>query len=74
MLKGMVVVDEERCKGCGLCITVCPKDVLSYSNELNTSGYNFVYVKRPEDCIGCGFCALTCPDVALEVYRERAAV
>jgi 2-oxoglutarate ferredoxin oxidoreductase subunit delta len=71
MPKGTVVVDGERCKGCGLCISFCPEDVLAYSDEYNQSGYNIVYMKEPERCIGCAFCAQTCPDVAIEVYREK---
>jgi len=71
MPKGIVVVDGERCKGCGLCLSFCPEDVLAYSDEYNQSGYNIVYMKEPERCIGCAFCAQTCPDVAIEVYREK---
>ena len=74
MPKGMVVIDKERCKGCGLCIEACPADVLSLSNEINRSGYNVAKVERAEGCIGCAFCALACPDVAIEVYKEEATV
>jgi len=72
--RGAVVIDRERCKGCGLCIAACPKKVLAFSSELNSSGYNVVHMEHPEDCIGCSFCALTCPDVAIEVYREEISV
>ena len=71
MPKGTVVIDRERCKGCGLCIAFCPQDVLAYSPEYNQSGYKVVCPKKPECCIGCAFCAQTCPDVAIEVYREK---
>lgn len=71
MSKGIVLIDPERCKGCGLCIGFCPEEVLAYSGEYNPSGYNFVCIKEPERCIGCAFCAQTCPDVAIEVYREK---
>ena len=71
MPRGMVTIDKESCKGCGLCIAACPNHVLAFSGELNNSGYNVVHVEKPEDCIGCAFCALTCPDVAIEVYKEK---
>ncbi|MEW5825986.1 MAG: 4Fe-4S dicluster domain-containing protein [Candidatus Bipolaricaulota bacterium] len=71
MARGLVVVDVERCKGCGLCIAACPQHVLALSGTLNQSGYDTVCVAKPESCVGCAFCALTCPDIALAVYREK---
>lgn len=74
MPKGIVVVDRERCKGCGLCIEACPFGVLDFSSEYNASGYRVVYMAYPEKCTGCTICANMCPDVALEVYREGQPV
>ena len=73
MARGVVVIDEDRCKGCGLCIAACPQHVLDFSDKINKSGYNYAYMKYPEKCVGCAFCAMTCPDVAIEVYREKVA-
>lgn len=69
--RGIVVIDKERCKGCGLCISACPHQVLTFSGEFNKSGYTVVGMDQAETCVGCAFCAQTCPDVAIEVYREK---
>lgn len=69
-------IDNDRCKGCGLCVTVCPKKVLEISEQVNTKGYFPVYRARPEDCIYCAMCCTMCPDVAItisEVAEEAAA-
>ncbi|MFB6291742.1 MAG: ferredoxin family protein [Candidatus Bipolaricaulia bacterium] len=71
MPRGKVEIDVNRCKGCGLCIEACPHDVLSFSDDFNSSGYNYVVVEDPESCIGCGICGKVCPDVALTVYRSQ---
>ena len=32
--------DEDRCKGCGLCVTACPKKILAISkSKLNHKGH-----------------------------------
>ena len=71
MPSGTAVIDEDRCKGCGLCIAACPQKVLAFSGRLNRSGYDVAEPVKPESCIGCAFCAMTCPDVAIEVWREK---
>jgi len=59
----------ERCKGCGLCVEVCPKDLLRISSEINASGYPVVQIKDMEACTGCSLCAEMCPDLVITVYR-----
>ncbi|MDO5301548.1 MAG: ferredoxin family protein [Tissierellia bacterium] len=70
MAKGRVTFDKEYCKGCGLCVAVCPKNVLSLSTtELNHKGYRPAYDEHPEDCIACMNCATMCPDSVISVYK-----
>ena len=64
-----VEIRENRCKGCGLCIPVCPKKILAFSERINQSGYHPSSCTKTEECIGCAMCARTCPDVAIEVYK-----
>ncbi|ADU25821.1 4Fe-4S binding protein [Ethanoligenens harbinense] len=65
-----IIVDEERCKGCGLCATACPKGIVALSSEtLNSKGYHPAHVAEMTLCIGCAMCALMCPDVAIVVER-----
>lgn len=60
-------IENERCKGCGLCVTVCPKKVLELSEQVNTKGYFPAYQARPDDCIHCALCCTMCPDVAINI-------
>jgi 2-oxoglutarate ferredoxin oxidoreductase subunit delta len=68
-MAGKIIINTERCKGCGLCVTVCPKDGIIISKQSNKSGY-FPAQKNNSDCTGCALCAIICPDAAIEVYRE----
>lgn len=69
-VQGAVTIDEERCKGCDLCVYACPADVLALkSKEVNDRGYHYAYMSNPEACIGCAACATVCPDACIEVYR-----
>jgi 2-oxoglutarate ferredoxin oxidoreductase subunit delta len=75
MAKGTIYIDEERCKGCELCTTVCPQAVIRMDHtSLNTKGYHPALLDDPEeDCTGCAICAMICPDVCITVYREIPA-
>ena len=71
MVKGTVVIEVDRCKGCELCTTMCPQDILHMSRDrFNVRGYRPVVLVDPEQkCTGCALCALICPDVVLTIYR-----
>jgi 2-oxoglutarate ferredoxin oxidoreductase subunit delta len=71
MVKGLVKFSEERCKGCELCIAVCPVKILTlHESAINSKGYHPACVKDSDKCIGCASCALMCPDGAISVYKE----
>ncbi len=64
-----IVVSPEWCKGCELCVSVCPKDCLEHSDALNRYGVYPIRMRAGAECIGCSQCAVMCPDAAIEVYR-----
>ena len=65
-----ITIDEQRCKGCGLCVSVCPKKILELSTgALNVKGYRSVTVTDMDACTGCCSCARMCPDCVIEVEK-----
>jgi 2-oxoglutarate ferredoxin oxidoreductase subunit delta len=65
-----VTFNEDRCKGCKLCTTVCPKKIVIIDTEkLNLKGFHPATVKEVDKCIGCCFCATICPDCVIEVEK-----
>lgn len=72
MAKIIVTIDRETCKGCGLCVSVCPKQVLAIDEEhVNLKGYYPAAVMRGEACIGCISCARMCPEIAIRIEKEE---
>ena len=67
-------IASERCKGCGLCVDACPKDVLTLDETVvNERGYHPVRLTDAAACTSCALCARVCPDVVFTVYtRPRA--
>ena len=66
-------IDDNLCKGCGLCVSVCPKNVLEISAQLNAKGYFPAMQARPQDCIKCALCCTMCPDVAISISEDTEA-
>ena len=58
-------INVDWCKGCGICVAFCPKNVL----ELNEK--DKLVVDAAEACIVCKMCELRCPDMAIEVITEE---
>lgn len=69
-VKGEIKIDKERCKGCGLCITVCPKKDIKISKKSNKAGY-FPAQAKNNYCVGCADCATVCPEACIEVYKNK---
>lgn len=66
-----ITINEDLCKGCGLCTTVCPKNLLVLSKDkLNAKGYHPAQMTDESKCISCAFCATMCPDVVIEVRKD----
>lgn len=72
-MAGKIVINIERCKGCKLCVQVCPKDCITISNQSNKSGY-FPARADNTDCTGCAACAIICPEAIIEVFRDNNIV
>ena len=70
-LKGAIVVDTERCKGCQLCIIACPQKVIALANKVNLHGYPYAEAVNEEACVGCASCGIVCPDGCITVYRKK---
>jgi len=59
--KFKVIINKTWCKGCGLCVAVCPKNVLELDESLKSEPI------RMGDCIGCRQCENMCPDLAITI-------
>lgn len=65
-----LTINEERCKGCALCIRACPKGILRLSEtNLNSKGYHPAEITDMEQCVACASCARTCPDAVIEIEK-----
>ncbi len=70
-IKGAIVVNTDRCKGCALCVVACPKGVMALTRKVNVNGYPYVEVSNPDGCTGCASCGIVCPDGCITVYKKR---
>ncbi len=68
-MAGKVTFDRNRCKGCELCVAVCPKHIIAMDTATNAKGYHPAAVERMEECIACAACARMCPDSVITVER-----
>jgi 2-oxoglutarate ferredoxin oxidoreductase subunit beta len=63
-----IVIDEQRCQGCGYCVEFCPLNCLEISKEkISRKGDYQPVVIKAEKCNACGACVWMCPHWAIEV-------
>ena len=66
-----VVVADERCKGCGLCVDACPPHALALDDGLvNAMGHHVARLVDPDACTSCAKCARVCPDAVLTIFAR----
>jgi 2-oxoglutarate ferredoxin oxidoreductase subunit delta len=63
--KRELAIDREWCKGCGICVAFCPKEVLVLDEQGKACWVH------PDKCKNCGLCELRCPDIAIELAERR---
>lgn len=76
MPRGQVYLIPERCKGCGICVELCPREVLEVSKQTNAKGYHLpdIISGKGSDCVHCEFCTLVCPEFAIFTLPENELV
>ncbi|MAH17377.1 MAG: hypothetical protein CL960_02615 [Euryarchaeota archaeon] len=71
----LVEVNEVTCKGCAICVSVCPRGNLLLDKErLTPGGHNpvaYSWEGLEGTCTGCGLCYRVCPDAAIIAVWER---
>jgi len=67
LAKTKVIIYSEYCKGCGICIDLCPMKILDKSKKMTLDGYYPPVLVEPEKCTGCRVCEIVCPDIAVDV-------
>jgi 2-oxoglutarate ferredoxin oxidoreductase subunit delta len=67
---GEMHILRARCKGCGLCVRYCPRDVLVLSDDMNEKGYHPPRAVQPERCVACRLCELLCPEFCIFVVES----
>lgn len=64
--KSEIKINEEKCNGCGLCVTVCKDFSLQMANGKVALTENPLF-----GCVGCGHCMAICPTGAIEIFGRE---
>ena len=65
MLRDLVVIDEDKCNGCGLCVPGCPEGALQVIDGKARLVSDLL-------CDGLGACIGECPEGAIKVEKKEA--
>ena len=66
-----IEINSDTCKGCELCVGVCPHNLIAMSQEINKKGVNYAVYTEKNECTGCTLCAVMCPDLCIEVFKTK---
>lgn len=66
-----IKLNQNWCKGCGLCIEICPKNVYDRESNVSPKGFRGIKIKNPEACNQCELCELLCPDLAITIQKDK---
>ena len=72
--KGNLVILPSRCKGCSLCVDVCPKQVLALEGRSTATAFRTVTAVHPDKCILCRKCEYSCPDFAIYATKDKKKI
>ncbi len=67
----MIFIDDQLCKGCGICVAFCPKHVLQLCEQVNARGFCVPIVVDGSACGQCSQCQRLCPDFAIFIIEEE---
>ena len=67
-----VEINQDRCKGCDLCLNLCPAKVFQETKEINKKGFKSRTPALMDKCTNCGLCQYFCPEAAISLKKPSA--